>query len=40
VSFYGFQWKDAPDEYGPHETLYYRFVGWSKLGVLNKIFTK
>ena len=37
---HGLQWKDAPDEYGPHETLYYRFVGWSKLGVLNKIFTK
>ena len=23
---HGLQWKDAPDEYGPHKTLYNRFV--------------
>lgn len=22
---HGLEWKDAPDEYGPHKTLYYRF---------------
>ncbi len=37
---YGLQWKDAPSEYGPHKTLYNRFVRWSKLGVFNKIFTE
>ena len=35
---HGLQWKDAPDEYGPHKTLYNRFVRWSKFGVFNKIF--
>ncbi len=25
-------------EYGPHKTIYNRFVHWSRLGVLNKIF--
>ena len=29
---HGLQWKDAPDEYGPHKTLYNRFVRWSRLG--------
>ena len=37
---YGLQWKDAPDEYGPHKTLYNRFIRWSRLGVFNKIFTE
>lgn len=36
---YGLQWKDAPREYGPHKTLYNRFIRWSRLGVFNKIFT-
>ena len=35
---HGLQWQDAPDEYGPHNTLYNRFVRWSKFGVFNKIF--
>jgi transposase len=34
----GLQWKDAPREYGPHKTLYNRFVRWSRLGVFNRIF--
>jgi transposase len=34
----GLQWKDAPKEYGPHKTLYNRFIRWSKLGVFNRIF--
>ena len=33
---HGLQWKDAPDEYGPHKALYNRFVRWSRLGVFNK----
>ena len=34
----GLQWKDAPREYGPHKTLYNRFVRWNRLGVFNRIF--
>lgn len=35
---HGLQWKDAPREYGPHKTLYNRFVRWSRMGVFNRIF--
>ena len=34
----GLQWKDAPKAYGPHKTLYNRFIRWSRLGVFNSIF--
>ena len=34
----GLRWCDAPPFYGPHKTLYSRFVRWSKLGVFNRIF--
>ena len=34
----GLQWKDAPRGYGPHKTLYNRFVRWNRMGVFNKIF--
>lgn len=34
---HGLQWKDAPDEYGPHKTPYKRFAKWSRFGVFNKI---
>ena len=34
----GLQWKDAPKRYGPHKTLYNRFMRWSKLGVFDRIF--
>lgn len=37
---HGLQWKDAPREYGPHKTLYNRFIRWSRLGIFNKIFAK
>ena len=37
---HGLQWKDAPDEYGPHKTLYNRFIRWSRFCVFNKIFTE
>ena len=29
---------DAPKDYGPHKTLYNRFVRWSRLGAFNQIF--
>ena len=29
----GLPWRDAPSAYGPHKTLYNRFVRWSRLGV-------
>ena len=34
----GLQWRDAPAIYGPHKTLYNRFIRWSRLGVFNRIF--
>ena len=34
----GLRWRDAPRDYGPHKTIYNRFVRWSRLGVFNKIF--
>lgn len=36
----GLQWKDAPKGYGPHKTLYNRFVRWSKMGIFNRIFAE
>jgi transposase len=36
----GLRWRDAPKEYGPHKTIYNRFVRWSRLGVFNKIFAQ
>jgi len=47
----GLRWRDAPEVYGPHKTLYNRFirpsraskhalpVKGSKMGVFDKIFT-
>ena len=34
----GVQWKDAPKDYGPHKTLYNRFIRGSRLGVFDRIF--
>ncbi len=34
----GLRWRDAPPVYGPHKTLYNRFVRWSRLGVFSRIF--
>ena len=34
----GLPWKDAPKGYGPHKTLYNRFIRWSRLGVFDRIF--
>ena len=35
---HGLQWRDAPIGYGPHKTLYNRFVRWSRMGVFDRIF--
>jgi transposase len=35
---HGLQWQDAPKAYGPHKTLYNRFVRCSLLGVFDRIF--
>ncbi|MDE2066559.1 MAG: transposase [Bradyrhizobium sp.] len=34
----GLRWKDAPRAYGPHKTLYNRFIRWSRLGVFDRVF--
>ena len=34
----GLQGKDAPSGYGPHKTLYNRFICWSRMGVFDRIF--
>jgi transposase len=34
----GLRWRDAPKDYGPHKTIYNRFIRWSRLGIFNKIF--
>ncbi len=34
----GLRWRDAPLVYGPHKTLYNRFVRWRRLGVFSRIF--
>lgn len=35
----GLRWRDAPEVYGPHKTLYNRFIRWSRMGVFDQIFT-
>jgi putative transposase len=30
----------APRDYGPHKTIYNRFVRWNRLGVFNKSFAE
>lgn len=32
------KWKGTPKDYGPHKTLYNRFMRWSRLGVFDRIF--
>jgi transposase len=34
----GLRWRDAPAVYGPHKTLYNRFVRWSRMGIFDRIF--
>ena len=35
---HGLMWRDAPKGYGPHKTIYNRFIRWSRLGVFDRIF--
>jgi len=35
----GLRWRDAPEIYGPHKTLYNRFIRWSRMGIFDRIFT-
>ena len=34
----GLHWRDAPQDCGPHKTLYNRFIRWSRMGVFDRIF--
>ena len=34
----GLRWRDAPQEYGPHKTLYNRWKRWSDKGIFAKMF--
>src|SRR5664279_2032947 len=36
----GLRWHDVPRDYGPHKTIYNRFVRCSRLGVFNKNFAE
>ena len=36
----GLMWRDSPERYGPHKTLYNRFIRWSQAGVFDRIFTE
>jgi putative transposase len=36
---HGLQWRDAPQAYGPHKTLYNRFRRWTEMGVFDRIFS-
>ena len=36
----GLRWRDAPEVYGSHKTLYNRFIRWSRMGVFDRIFTE
>jgi transposase len=35
----GLRWRDAPEVYGPHKTLYNRVARWSRMGVFARIFS-
>ncbi|WP_405127735.1 transposase [Rhizobium leguminosarum] len=34
------RWRDAPKEYGPHKTIYNRFIRWSRLDVFSRILAE
>jgi len=34
----GLRWRDAPPAYGPHKTLYNRFIRWTRMCVFSRIF--
>src|SRR5690606_22593967 len=33
----GLRWRDAPQEYGPHKTLYNRWKRWGEMGVFGRM---
>jgi len=35
----GLRWRDAPEVYGSHKTLYNRFVRWTLKGIFDQIFS-
>ena len=35
----GAAWRDLPERYGPWQTVYKRFMKWSKEGIFEKTFT-
>jgi len=36
----GCRWCDCPGEYGPHTTIYNRFVRWARRGIWEHLFRK
>jgi putative transposase len=36
----GLRGRDAPKDYGPHKTIYNRFIRWSCLGVFSRSFAE
>ena len=36
----GLRWRDVPASYGPHKTIYNRFIRWSEMGVFGCIFVE
>lgn len=34
----GLRWRDAPEAYGPHKTLYSRWKRWSEKGIFARMF--
>ena len=36
----GLRWRDVPAGYGPHKTIYNRFIRWSEMGVFGRIFVE
>jgi len=33
----GWKWRDSPQEYGPHKTLYNLWISWSNKGIFAKM---
>ncbi|PTV93643.1 putative transposase of IS4/5 family DUF4096 [Rhodobacter aestuarii] len=36
----GLRWRDAPKEYGPHKTLYSRWMRWSEKGLFARMMAR
>lgn len=34
------RWRDTPVSYGPHKSIYNRFIRWSRLGAFNRILAE